>query len=409
MGDGRIRIRGILDQTDSAERYTLYKSTAFICVQRMIKFSSAQVAENRYRIAIKPKRSPSLQLAMYVETLLSPVTGSDGMRHGNLQWQTAASGIDRSNWSPPVTLWRTIISDSNFVRKQLCRRINDNNFRLMFFKRRYLQSIDYETLSSLFVRNEDISSIVDASCSSRTHNLRRSSRSQIRRVNIIGSCNGLVCLGINCVDIFIWNPCTGLTNVLPKPTEQLLRPCLYRFGPCFYGFGYDSVTDDYKVTLGENSNAIHICKVVVFTLKGVNGELLKKRGLLLNGALHWLHHGLISSESRVVSFNLDEEEKFQELVPLSNIVNGRRNMRADIRPYRRSHLFCYLRGDDENMEIWVMMEYGVKESWTRLMLIQMDDHQPRPNYIYVLHDDKVLMSYLRGHLILCVDIEISVK
>lgn len=260
------------------------------------------------------------------------------------------------------------------------------------------------------MRNEDISSIVDASCSSRKHNLRRSSQSQIRRVNIIGSCNGLVCLVINCEDIFIWKPCTGLTNALPKPTEQLLRPCLYGFGPCFYGFGYDSVTDDYKVILGENSNASHTCKVVVFTLKrgswrtveGLNQDddiQLQKQGLLLNGALHWLHHGPKSSESRIISFNL-AEEKFRELAPLSTIVNGRRNMRADIGPYRRSHLFCYLRGDDENMEIWVMMEYGVKESWTRLMLIQMDDHQPRPNDIYVLDDDKVLMSYLRGDLIL---------
>ncbi|TQD75508.1 hypothetical protein C1H46_038967 [Malus baccata] len=31
--------------------------------------------EKRYRSAIKPKKSLSLQLAMYVETLFSPVTG----------------------------------------------------------------------------------------------------------------------------------------------------------------------------------------------------------------------------------------------------------------------------------------------------------------------------------------------
>ncbi|TQD75506.1 hypothetical protein C1H46_038965 [Malus baccata] len=195
----------------------------------------------------------------------------------------------------------------------------------------------------------------------------------------------------------------ALERTICEDSLKLLRPCLY-------GFGYDSVPDDYKVILGENSNASHAGKVVFFTLKrgswrtveGLNQDddiQLQKRGLLLNGALHWLHHGLISSESSIISFNL-AEEKFQELEPLSNIVNRRRNMRADIRPYRRSHLFCYLRGDDENMEIWAMMEYGVKESWTRLMLTQMDDHQPRPNYICVVDDDKVLMSYLRGDLIL---------
>ncbi|KAB2600450.1 F-box protein [Pyrus ussuriensis x Pyrus communis] len=54
-------------------------------------------------------------------------------------------------------------------------------------------------------------------------------------VNLLGSCNGLVCLAIGDSDdyagIILWNPSTGDTTL-------------------FYGLGYDSYNEDYKVILG---------------------------------------------------------------------------------------------------------------------------------------------------------------
>lgn len=66
----------------------------------------------------------------------------------------------------------------------------------------------------------------------------------------IGSCNGLVCLlsykGDNkgyreVVDIFVWNIATKEYRIIPNPATT------HKYSKYCFGFGYDSVHDDYKV------------------------------------------------------------------------------------------------------------------------------------------------------------------
>ncbi|KAJ4836736.1 hypothetical protein Tsubulata_045935, partial [Turnera subulata] len=68
-----------------------------------------------------------------------------------------------------------------------------------------------------------------------------------RYLQPVGSCNGLVCisLGGNQNDFVLWNPNTGAFRQLPKPEDD--TSC-YQGCPA-YGFGYDSVSDDYKIFL----------------------------------------------------------------------------------------------------------------------------------------------------------------
>lgn len=73
-------------------------------------------------------------------------------------------------------------------------------------------------------------------------------------VNLLGSCNGLVCLATedsdNYTGIILWNPSTRDTSVLPKPPFNKRFYGLGSDNKLFYGLGYDPYNEDYKVILG---------------------------------------------------------------------------------------------------------------------------------------------------------------
>ncbi|KAB1224760.1 hypothetical protein CJ030_MR1G028610 [Morella rubra] len=64
-----------------------------------------------------------------------------------------------------------------------------------------------------------------------------------RRIRIVGSCDGLVCVSLfPNIGFCIWNPCTGDHMRLPDPGISSPSCKIY-----MHGFGYDSSTDDYKL------------------------------------------------------------------------------------------------------------------------------------------------------------------
>lgn len=81
----------------------------------------------------------------------------------------------------------------------------------------------------------------------------------------IGSCNALVCLWQSGEDdIFLWKPTTGEIKKLPKAIN-LMKPSNF-IRSWEIGFGYDHVTDDYKVTRTVDSHLVGIL-VSVYSLK----------------------------------------------------------------------------------------------------------------------------------------------
>ncbi|KAB2610835.1 F-box/kelch-repeat protein [Pyrus ussuriensis x Pyrus communis] len=289
--------------------------------------------------------------------------------------------------------WRTLISDPYFVRKQLShavRRINNNNndnLRLLTFtSTSHLKSIDYESLLTLLAKNkhENASRVVVPLC--RKHKLPLV-EPQRRFVQIMGSSNGLICLQINCLDVVLWNPCTGNANKLPKPTSSAF---------C------------------ENLTSNRQYEIFLFTLKmgsrrtveGLNHVELIGRGLLLNRALHWLDRkrgegSQIDSKLRIISFDL-AEENFQEPVRLPIVIEEQSMIWADVGDYRGSHLLCFLTHfccRNRSTEIWVMAEYGFEESWTKLIVLNVIPYI-NPHLLYVLEDDNVYVGSSSGNLIL---------
>ncbi|VFQ70156.1 unnamed protein product [Cuscuta campestris] len=192
---------------------------------------------------------------------------------------------------------------------------------------------------------------------------------------LAGSCNGLICLYIARETFAAINPTTGETRELPKPTHI---PTHANF---FNGFGYDATTDDYKVvrgpqpTIGPQPEFI----VEMFSFKANSWKRIEydpelkviENGFFFNGCVHWLVttcHGNSRYEQRVVSLDL-ADEKFRVVIPLPDVAapnvtfNGLNIIEGCFSTFSGGGTFG---PDVEPVEVWVMREYGVKSSWTRL-------------------------------------------
>ncbi|XP_026388931.1 F-box/kelch-repeat protein At3g06240-like isoform X1 [Papaver somniferum] len=173
--------------------------------------------------------------------------------------------------------------------------------------------------------------------------------------DLLGSCNGLV-YGWNYLmrSFSLWNPATNEYRILPKSQDT------YNYMGRLHGFGYDYKTDDYKlVIIHENKEN---CLTEVYSLKSNLWKCFrsprwgfhvdKLSGVLLNGALHWF--GPIAMDI--------SEEKLKEL-QLPMICDNFVNMGV------LDGCLCVLATDEEVFEVWVMQDYEVQESWTKLYTI----------------------------------------
>lgn len=226
-------------------------------------------------------------------------------------------------------------------------------------------SLDYESPSS-FEDIEDDEAIVDLGYPGREPN---------DGVEIVGSCNGLICL-LYVPDCFIlWNPTIKESKELPispfSPSYDDL---------CFKGFGYNSSIDDYKV-VNANPNQFG---VEIFSLEANSWRKIEDlkssfvieegdEGSCLNGALHWLGSSGIGPNKKGVIVSLDlGTEKFWEMsisdcdkkncnISFSalGIINGCLSLLSN-------------EGGSRDVGIWVMKEYGVNSSWTKLLVLPQD-------------------------------------
>ncbi|XAR48860.1 hypothetical protein NMG60_11031825 [Bertholletia excelsa] len=253
-------------------------------------------------------------------------------------------------------LWRSLMSTPYFANLQLNRTISDpntNNFRLLTLHPFY--SLDYES-PCLFEDVDDDSAIV---------NLDYPLMKVSENVQIVGSCNGLICL-LYAPDCFIlWNPLTKDARELPK-----LSTTSSEFS--FSGLGHVSHTDDYKVVYANDT------KLEVFSLKRGswrridgpgNYTVIREIGTFVNGALHWVGiRGTGENKHHViVSFNLAEEKFGEILMPVLH----------------RAHLFyrlvifegslCFISFQSGEFEVWVMKTCGMRMAWTPLLLLSAEE------------------------------------
>ncbi|XP_059631104.1 F-box protein CPR1-like [Cornus florida] len=286
--------------------------------------------------------------------------------------------------------WCALIDSKHFIKSHLNRSIeaSSTNLSIILVYGNDIYSMDFDSFDRAIKLNHPLES---------THNLK-----------VLGSCNGLLCLSeTEDEHIVLWNPWTRKHQKIPvSPIEfpgklpvgpigfprklpylsPFAPPAPRIFGTCefiVYGFGYDCVSDDYKLVrmvqfFGYSVNSFY-SEVKVYSLKANSWRRIQGfpyylrhhgvNGVLVSGALHWVVSPRAKSNSAdmIAAFDLGVEK--YRLLPGSDRMTVYNDYHMNVRVL--GGCLCLICHYDGEVDIWVMKEYGVKESWTKLFSVEL--------------------------------------
>ncbi|KAI3454322.1 hypothetical protein Pfo_010985 [Paulownia fortunei] len=187
-------------------------------------------------------------------------------------------------------------------------------------------------------------------------------------ISVVGSCNGVVCLATLLGDVVLWNPATRIYRILPSSEDghQSLQSAAY-------GFGYDEGEDDYKVV-----KHISTVKGGYSTVSNVyssrsnswtwiedvpGGVYIEESGMFVNGAIHWIG---IHEDHTFVVLSLDVVVEMYAELSQPDYGEVLECVRLGVWRGCLSILSTYC---ETELNLWVMKEYGIGSSWTKLVRI----------------------------------------
>ncbi|XP_059670006.1 F-box/kelch-repeat protein At3g23880-like [Cornus florida] len=266
--------------------------------------------------------------------------------------------------------WYYLITNPSFITTHLNRSslVNNNHLLLILGGSSYCHLKErYLLLNEVFDKYAEFEFPVKASGSC---------------FEIIGSCNGLLCI-VHCnndcgsaIGVYLWNPTIQKLMRLPPARLSSLLQGLIRQT---MGFGFDPVTDDYKVVRIVYPGDRTLPQVDIFSLRTGRWRNISHLGLqytisdlapqaCLNGAVHWLAEGWV-----IVSFHMGNEV-FSEIVVPDGSGFGSPGSSSLVAKFQESLSLIHVQTTSSNFNccIWVMKEYGISESWTKQFNIDMD-------------------------------------
>ncbi|XP_021714938.1 F-box/kelch-repeat protein At3g06240-like [Chenopodium quinoa] len=195
---------------------------------------------------------------------------------------------------------------------------------------------------------------------------------------VLGSCNGLVCFHSitlqpfyksaynNNLGLFLYNPATRATRLIPplnSPMNNLLNHEV--------AFGYDSVSDDYKVlAICMERNDRNVEKALLYSLKTdawvnipsppwqLNQFCMSPRpAILADNSFHWMNPLLFTG---IRCFDLFTQRYYQIPHPVKREINYT-NCEDDSELTILEGQLCIV---TYTLEIWVLNKK--KKSWTRI-------------------------------------------
>ncbi|TQD77370.1 hypothetical protein C1H46_037102 [Malus baccata] len=271
--------------------------------------------------------------------------------------------------------WISLITDPSFAQvhyKKVC-----ENDEVLSQRRRValvdpgLNSIYSFDLDEFLVRNDDgrdflLVSEEEMECVYRSDSLENF-------VMLVSACKGLLFFALRNLEMYLLNPAIRQSKKIPTPPEFGVGVC----SKYLFGFGFDDNADDYKVVFGrcfEDGIDFGVHGVKTGAWRVIEGRFPYRRifnddskGTLLNGGFHWLTRRTGGQTPTIMSFRLEEEEVREIQMP-------RDFVEEDFTYYSLGAFrgcLCvslWTLQDVGQHEFWVMKEYGVRESWTRIKL-----------------------------------------
>ncbi|KAJ4980943.1 hypothetical protein NE237_031780 [Protea cynaroides] len=166
---------------------------------------------------------------------------------------------------------------------------------------------------------------------------------------VVGSCNGSRCL-YTCnskKEILLWNPSTRRHQKLPSIPKEIPS-----FDYNVYGFRHDPTTNDYKIVrIVKLRDPTYLCFLQILLFIGLT---IANR---------------YPVPPRVLSFPFDlQDEEYRELpLPDFDFVKNNVPMKLGVLGGQLCVLWPFL---GVRVEVWLMKEYGVRDSWEKQFLIE---------------------------------------
>ncbi|XP_050229366.1 F-box protein CPR1-like [Mercurialis annua] len=238
-------------------------------------------------------------------------------------------------WRCVSKQWRAVIDDPDFIKHH-----TNNSITFITDYSSYcidigevLYTLDLEASGQLYSKSPDLCNILLDSES----------------WYFVGSCNGLLCLQqTDSLEALILNPCTleklRISNDLPSCFSDQER------------------TDGIRIGYVETGETKELA-MPYFIDYGIS-----YMGMLTGGALHWLvrrSDGSTGKKRVILGFDLGTEE-FRELPQPEYSATDCKISMSLLGTWL---CICANDGDQLDFDIWVMKEYGVTESWTKLFSI----------------------------------------
>lgn len=237
--------------------------------------------------------------------------------------------------------------------------------------------------------------------------------------------NGVACLSSQCLQIdssrrlVLWNPSIRKTLDLPAPSSWAA------IDKTLLGLGYDPQSDDYKVArvvrlkspeyaderpfafqfYSLNSGSWNENADVSSSL--ANEDTLRSITLhgfgnpaIVNGVIHWLLHPRENNGMLALSFDLSNNS-FGELMLPECFDPTERIAAMSISVFKHSLSFNVLKdyGGNYVCEVWVMSQYGARESWDKQYRIEMLDIA-RP-VVFRSNGEILMAGYANSQLVSC--------
>jgi len=210
------------------------------------------------------------------------------------------------------------------------------------------------------------------------------------------SCHGIICFtmynGPGVGPPVLWNPSIRTFKILPPLDNKPFSA---------YSFGYDHCIDKYKivaVSLVDDREEVSVHTLGTDTWRRIpdfpySGPFCGY-GIFVSGTINWLSLHEVSSLCVIVSLDL-EKESYQTLL-LPDIENDPLTNLGDLGVLSDCLCIFIFSSSDMFFDVWVMKEYGNKNSWTRLYRVPYMEDQglcPYTKALYISEDEQLLMHF----------------